>query len=149
MLSEEGKKVKEQLEQLRQAKRNIHNLQQELKWWQEMSDFVASSSFNIKVQGGQAIPYAEKRVIKIDELECKISEAIDIALKLEDEFLRNCSQLDSLSQNLLYERYLTGKPLKKIIKEFAYSERHVFRLYDDAFENVAKSKKIKDVTKCQ
>lgn len=129
MLSEEGKKVKEQLEQLRQAKRNIHNLQQELQWWQEMSDFVASSSFYIKVQGGQAIPYAEKRVIKIDELERKISEAIDIALKLEDEFLYNCSLLDALSQNLLYERYLTGKSLKQIAKELGISNRHLGRLF--------------------
>lgn len=138
MLSEEGKRVKKQLEHLRQTKRTIHNLQQELKWWEDMVTSISASSMNISVKGGQKTPYAEMRMVKIDELEKKISDAIDLALSLEDEFLRNCAQLDTVSQNLLFERYLTGKPLKKIIREFGYSDRHIFRLYDDAFEKIAR-----------
>ena len=145
MLSDEGKMVKKQLEDLNQSKRRLRNLQEELKSWQN-TDGVGSASTEQHVTGGEQCPFAERRAIKIEELKNLISQSIDEALTREDEFFKSIVSLDSLTQNLLMERYLTGKPLKKIIREFNYSDRQIYRLYDKAFEKL--SKENKDGTKC-
>lgn len=146
MLSEEGKKVKERLENLNQSKRRLRNLQEELKSWQSLDGAVKSASFEQHVSGGEVVPFAERRLLKIEELKKLISECIDDAIQKEDKFLRDIAELDPLSQNLLMERYMTGKPIKRIIREFSYSDRQIYRLYDNAFEKLSKTK---DVSKCQ
>ena len=120
------------------------NLQEELKSWQN-TDGVGSASTEQHVTGGEQCPFAERRAIKIEELKNLISQSIDEALTREDEFFKSIVSLDSLTQNLLMERYLTGKPLKRIIREFNYSESHIYRLYDSGFEKIAKN--LKDESK--
>ncbi len=145
MLSEEGKKVKKELEFFNQSKRRLKNLQNELAYWIQYGGVVKSPSLEPHMDGGIAEPYAEKRAKKIEELKNLIGIAIDDALDAEDEFLKNIQQLDPLSQNLLMERYMTGKPLNRIIKEFNYSRAHIYRLYDAIFEKFPKN--LKDGTK--
>ena len=141
MLSEEGRKVKQGLENLNQLKRKLRNLQEELKSWQSLDGAVKSASFEQHVSGGEVVPFAERRLIKIEELNELISKCIDDAIEKEDQFLREIESLDALSQNLLMERYMTGKSLKRIIREFNYSERQIYRLYDNAFENIGKNER--------
>lgn len=141
MLSEEGRKVKQGLENLNQLKRKLRNLQEELKSWQSLDGAVKSASFEQHVSGGEVVPFAERRLIKIEELKELISKCIDDAIEKEDQFLREIESLDALSQNLLMERYMTGKSLKRIIREFNYSERQIYRLYDNAFENIGKNER--------
>lgn len=141
MLSEEGKKVKEELERFNQTKRRLRNLQNELLAWRDLNSALKSASFEEKTMGGDIVPFAEKRLIKIQELEEMISKTIDDALAMEDKFLEDIEGIDVLSQNLLMERYMTGKPLKRIIREFNYSERHIFRKYNVAFEEIAEKNK--------
>ena len=138
MLSEEGKKVKEELEKFNQTKRRLKNLQEELLLWKNLNGALRSASLEEKTMGGENAPYAEKRLIKIQELEQMISKTIDDALAMEDKFLEDIQGIDILSQNLLMERYMTGKPLKRIIREFNYSERNIFYLYNKAYEDLAK-----------
>lgn len=145
MLSDEGKRVKQELENFNQAKRRLRNLQDELESWKRLDGAVKSASLEQSVSGGESMPYAERRVLKIEELENQISDAIDKALDLEDKFLKDIDKLDVLSQNLLMERYMTGKSLNRIIREFNYSRAHIFRLYDSSFEKL--SEKNKDETK--
>ena len=137
MLSEEGKKVKEELEKFNQTKRRLRNLQNELLAWRDLNSALKSASFEEKTMGGDTVPFAEKRLIKIQELEEMISKTIDDALAMEDKFLEDIEKIDVLSQNLLMERYMTGKPLKRIIREFNYSERNIFYLYNKAYEDLA------------
>lgn len=139
MLSENGKIVKRELEAFNQSKRKLRNLQEELRTWREL-DGVRSAGLEERTTGGISTPFAEKRVIKIEELEKMISDAIDEAIESENKFLQDITSLDALSQNLLMERYMTGKSLKRIMREFNYSERNVYYLYDKAFEKIAKSK---------
>ena len=145
MLSEEGKLVKQELENFNQAKRRLRNLQDELESWRRLDGVIKSSSLEQQVSGGETIAFPEKRLLKIEELENLISDAIDKALELEDKFLRDIATLDALSQNLLMERYMTGKSLNRIIKDFNYSRAQVFRLYDVSFEKLAS--RSKDETK--
>lgn len=141
MLSEEGKRVKCELENFNQAKRRLRNLQNELESWRRMDRAVKSASLTPHADVGESIPYAEKRVIRMQELENMIGNAIDKALELEDIFFKNIVFLDVTSQNLLMERYMEGKPLKRIISDFNYSDRQIYRKYDVAIEKIAKSKR--------
>ncbi len=138
MLSEEAKQVKKELEYFNQTKRRLKNLQVELTYWLQYGGILRSPSLEPHMDGGITEPYAEKRAKKIEELQKLISEAIDSALDAEDEFLKNIQHLDPLSQNLLMERYMTGKPLNRIVKEFNYSERNIYYLYNKSFERLAK-----------
>lgn len=140
MLSDEAKIVKRELEEFNQARRRLRNLQEELKSWKELDGVVGSVSLEPHIAGGESSPYAERRVIRMQELEELISKAIDEALEKEDKFLEDISTLDTLSQNLLMERYMTGKSLKRIIREFNYSDRQIYRKYDAAIEKIAKNK---------
>lgn len=141
MLSEEGKKVKDELEKFNQAKRRLRNLQEELASWQRLDGAVKSVTYGQPIAGGENKPYAEKRVLRMEELEELISNAIDEAIELENEFLKDIANLDALSQNLLMERYMTGKSLKRIFREFNYSESHIYRLYDNAIEKISQNRK--------
>lgn len=126
MLSEEGKKVKKELEEFNHTKRRLRILQEELQYWTNLGGAIKAVSGEA-VAGGESIPYAERRVIRMEELENLISKTIDDALEQEDQFLKDISALDTLSQNLLMERYMTGKSMKKIIAEYKYSGRHLRR----------------------
>ena len=138
MLSEDANQVKKELEMFNQTKRRLKNLQAELTYWLQFGGVVKSPSLEPHMDGGITEPYAEKRAKKIEELQKLISEAIDSALDAEDEFLKNIQHLDPLSQNLLMERYMSGKPLNRIVKEFNYSERNIYYLYNKSFERLAK-----------
>lgn len=138
MLSEDAKQVKKELEMFNQTKRRLKNLQAELTYWLQFGGVVKSPSLEPHMDGGITEPYAEKRAQKIEELQKLISEAIDSALDAEDDFLKNIQHLDPLSQNLLMERYMTGKPLNRIVKEFNYSERNIYYLYNKSFERLAR-----------
>ena len=82
MLSEEGKKIKSELERLSQAKRRLRNLQEELQNCEELSGVIKSSTIGEVVGGGAREPYAEKRIIKIEQLTEAIEKAIDEAIAL-------------------------------------------------------------------
>ena len=143
MLSEEGKKVKKELESLNQIKRKLRNLQEELMSWKQLDGTIKAAGFEEHVSGGEVVPYAQRRVIKIEELERQISQAVDEAITYEDKFLKDIAALDVFSQNLLMERYMTGKSLQRIMREFNYSRAQIFRLYDGCFERLS----VKDETK--
>lgn len=146
MLSERGIEVKKQLEELNQQKRRIRNLRSELQEILELGTLPERSDYKLPSgEGGTVTSPQERYLLKIESLEEKISKAIDTALEIEDRFLESMDKLDVLSQNLLMERYLTGKPLKKIIRDFNYSEAHIYRLYNVAFEKI--SKDLKDESK--
>jgi len=76
---------------------------------------------------------------KYEQLQEKIDITIERAIAKENEFLNSMEELDDLSYNLLKERYVLGKSLKRIIREFNYSESHIYRLYDKAFEKLSKN----------
>lgn len=152
MLSERGNIVKKQLEELNQQKRRIRNLRNEMQELLELGALPQRSDCKLPSgKGGTVTSPQERYLLKIESLEEKISKAIDTALEIEDRFLESMDKLDVLSQNLLMERYLTGKPLKKIIRDFNYSERNIFKLYNKAFEQLAekKEKKSKECSKVQ
>lgn len=141
MLSEKGLEVKRELEELNQLKRKIRNLKMELQELLELGALPQQADFRIPSGKGGAISSPQERYyIKVESLKEKISKTIDMALEKESKFLNDIESLDPLSHNLLMERYVLGKPLQKIIREFNYSERQIYRAYNKAFEDLSKKK---------
>lgn len=140
MLSEKGMIVKKQLEELNQLKRKIRNLKNELQELLELGEMPKRSDYNMPTgKGGTISSPQERYLIKVEDLKEKIGKTIEQALEKENQFLTSMEDLDPLSYNLLKERYVLGKPLQKIIREFNYSERHIRRLYDNAIEKMSKN----------
>lgn len=140
MLSEKGQIVKKQLEELNQLKRKIRNLKYEIQELLELGSIPKRANYNMPTgKGGINTAPQERYIIKVEELQEKIEKTIEQALEKEQEFLKSMEELDSLSYNLLKERYVLGKPLRKIIREFNYSERQIYRLYGNAIEKLSKN----------
>ena len=141
MLSEKALEVKKYLEDFNQSKRKLRSLKDELKELLELGALPRVSDGNMPgAKGGYKSSNQEKFYFKLEQLQEKITEAIDIALQKEHEFLDAIKDLDVLSQNLLMERYMQGKPLKKIINDFHYSESTIIRNYNKAFETLGSQK---------
>jgi len=137
MLSESGLEVKKKLEGLNQHKRRIRNLKNELRELIELGTIPQVSTGMPSGKGGHPNSIQEKYLIRIETLQEKLEVEIDRAIEEEDAFLKSISSLDSLSQNLLMERYLQGKSLRKIVREFNYDKRHLYRLYNKSFERLS------------
>lgn len=139
MLSEKGLEVKRQLEEFNQLKRKIRNLKYELQELLELGAVPKKSDLNMPTgKGGTNTAPQERYLLKVEQLQEKIDKTIERAIAKENEFLNSMEELDDLSYNLLKERYVLRKPLQRIIREFNYSESHIYRLYDKAFEKLSK-----------
>ncbi len=145
MLSEEGKKVKKELENFNQTKRWISNLQEELTSLEKLEGALKSSSYEECVAGGKRQTYAEKRLIRIEELIETIRNALKDAGEKEYNLLKDLEHLgeqDPASKNLLWERYINCKSLARIKKEFNYSERNIYYLFDKAINKMCAYKRL-------
>ena len=138
MLSESERKVKQQLEDFNQSKRKIRNLKHELQELLELGTLPKHNNGGMPTaKGGHSSSPQEKFILKVEALQEKIVNAIDDALQKEHNFLESIESLDSLSQNLLMERYMQGKPMQQIIKEFNYSEKQIYNLYNKSYRELA------------
>jgi len=136
MLSEDGKKAKQKLEGMNQSKRRIIYHVHEFDELVELGSIPKRFESNLPSSGGNKLSPQERYLFRLESLQSKIKKLVDDAVQEENQFLEQIEQLDTLSQNLLMERYLQGKPLQKIIREFNYSESHLYRIYNKAFEEM-------------
>lgn len=140
MLSESGQIVKRQLEDFNQSKRRIRNLKHELRELLELGALPKMGNTGMpSAKGGFTSAPQEKYILRVEALQEKIIGAIEDAITKEHNFLESIESLDALSQNLLMERYIQDKPLQKIIRDFHYSERQIYRMYNKSFEELGKS----------
>ena len=144
-LSEEGLKVKRDLEELNQLKRKIRNLREELNELITLGTLPSNPSDMLQSHGGVRTSIQERYVFRLEDLESRLHMSIQEALKRERDFFYALDNLDSLSHNLLVERFVLGKSMDKIVREFNYDKRHLYRIYNKAYEklaNVDDNKKI-------
>lgn len=139
MLSEKGNQIKDQLKEFRQLKRKIQNLREEI---QEIlilgkipkrSDYIVVLKKNVSNRAPQ-----EGYVIKLEELQNTIEQLLEELSLKEKEILSSMEELDLLSYNMLMERYIVGKSVKEMSREFYYSERQIRRRLDGAMDKLSK-----------
>lgn len=79
-------------------------------------------------------------VTKIVDLQAEINRDIDRLVDLKREMVRLIKAVDNTEyQTLLELRYLCFKTWEQIAVDMGYNVRHVYRLHDEAVENIAVS----------
>mgnify|MGYP001428356928 FL=1 len=80
-------------------------------------------------------------VAKIVDLQAEINRDIDRLVDLKREMVRLIKAVDNTEyQTLLELRYLCFKTWEQIAVDMGYNVRHVYRLHDEAVENIAVSR---------
>jgi len=80
-------------------------------------------------------------VVKIVDLQAEINRDIDRLVDLKREMVRLIKAVDNTEyQTLLELRYLCFKTWEQIAVDMGYNVRHVYRLHDEAVENIAVSR---------
>ncbi|MEA4900572.1 DUF1492 domain-containing protein [Desulfitobacterium sp.] len=80
-------------------------------------------------------------VAKIVDLQAEINRDIDRLVDLKREMVRLIKAIDNTEyQTLLELRYLCFKTWEQIAVDMGYNVRHVYRLHDEAVENIAVSR---------
>jgi DNA-directed RNA polymerase specialized sigma subunit len=76
-------------------------------------------------------------VAKIVDLQAEINRDIDRLIDLKREMVRLIKTVDNIEhQTLLELRYLCFKTWEQIAVDMGYNVRHVYRLHDEAIENI-------------
>lgn len=76
-------------------------------------------------------------VAKIVELQAEINHDIDHLIDLKREMVKLIKSVDNTEcQTLLELRYLCFKTWEQIAVDMGYNVRHVYRLHDEAIENI-------------
>lgn len=151
MLSEKGQSAKQELEEFQYLKRRIVSLKNELA--EVVETYSVPKKVTVKMpmgKGGSNSSTQERYVLKVESLVERLERLIDEAVDKEQRFLDAMQDLDEFSYKILIERYLIGKPLKKIIQESYYSERWFYEKYNRAIEKFGESVETKkDSSKVQ
>ncbi len=127
-------KAKEYLGQVRTLDILITNKKETLaRLRARVTSITAPMGDKINVQTSPRHDRLEESIVKIVDLENRITEDIKRLAELKDEIMRTIDTIgDADLINLLYKRYIHLKPWFKIAGEMNYSEQHIFRLHGKA-----------------
>lgn len=99
--------------------------------------------YNLKSQFFDGMPKVKNRTN--DTLEMLIDKCDELLKYIEDEqnkihyIIEKLNTLNSLQKNILYSKYILNYSNTKMMIEFNYSERHIYRIIEDAFEELKKT----------
>ncbi len=140
MLSEEAKKVKKELEELRDLEQERARLQSRLRVWEDTSNALKGASLEPIIQGGVYTPYAELRIEKMEELLEHLKTCADALAQKEMKIRIAMAQLDPESKRLLESRYVDGKTLRRLERELNYSKSQLIRISNKGIEQLTRNK---------
>lgn len=84
----------------------------------------------------------EDTIAKMVDLENEINEDIDALVDLKAEIMRRIKRVENTEyQTILELRYLCFKRWEEVSVELGYSMQHLFRLHDEALEEVCFSER--------
>lgn len=99
--------------------------------------------YNLKSQFFDGMPKVKNWTN--DTLEMLIDKCDELLKYIEDEqnkihyIIEKLNTLNPIQKNILYSKYILNYSNTKMMIEFNYSERHIYRIIEDAFEELKKS----------
>lgn len=99
--------------------------------------------YNLKSQFSDGMPKVKNWTN--DTLEMLIDKCDELLKYIEDEqnkihyIIEKLNTLNPIQKNILYSKYILNYSNTKMMIEFNYSERHIYRIIEDAFEELKKS----------
>lgn len=119
----------------------IENKKSERDQLRELSTSVSSFTNTERVQTSSNQDKMGDTVAKIVDLETEITATIVEYLSKKEEVIKTIESVENINMyNLLYKRYVEGKPLTYIAEEMGFSEDYVKHLHGDALNIVKKIK---------
>ena len=119
----------------------IENKKSERDQLRELAMSVSSFSNTERVQTSGSQDKMGDTVAKIVDLETEITATIVEYLGKKEEVIKTIESVENINMyNLLYKRYVEGKPLTSIAEEMGFSEDYVKHLHGDALNIVKKIK---------
>lgn len=119
----------------------IENKKSERDQLRELATSVSSFTNTERVQTSSNQDKMGDTVAKIVDLETEITATIVEYLSKKEEVIKTIESVENINMyNLLYKRYVEGKPLTSIAEEMGFSEDYVKHLHGDALNIVKKIK---------
>ena len=143
---------KEYLKQHRLLNRIIELDLEELKRIRELSDSVSSIAFDrdyIQISKSTRAPF-EKWLDKINILEIKIANEVNLFMDLKLQILETIEPLESIDEKLVLNyRYVKGLEWDEICSLLFASERTVYRWHGNALDKLILPENPINIKSCQ
>lgn len=140
MTYEETKKA---LDSLIEKKRLLKKKQEQIQQANEQIDCLKATDYSkIAVQGGNKEFIAEAFVEHMERLQKSFEETFNEVVKIEDYISEGMQGLTEIEKEIIIDRYMLGKPWKKIQMEFSeekpYSERRLYDFHKSGIKKITK-----------
>ena len=130
--------VKEFLGQAYRLDQRINSKIEQVASLNELATKCTSALTGMPRNPNRGISTMAEAVAKIVDLQAEINRDIDHLIDLKREIVRLIKAVGNTEyQTLLELRYLCFKTWEQIAVDMEYNVRHVYRLHDDAVENIA------------
>lgn len=124
------------LSRYRRLNERIDRLLEEQSRWREMALKITPTLSQTPGGGGSGSPI-ERPMDKVDELERKITQAIDELADIRAEIEDVLGQLEDENLRRLMEyRYIDGLTWEQVAEKMHYSWRHTCRLHGEALAKI-------------
>lgn len=140
MTYEETKKA---LDSLIIKKRLLKKKQEQIQQANEQIDCLKATDYSkIAVQGGDKEFVAEVFVEHMERLQKSFEETFNEVVEIEDYISVGMQGLTEIEKEIIIDRYMLGKPWKKIQAEFSvekpYSERRLYDFHKSGIRKITK-----------
>ena len=143
MTYEETKKA---LNSLREKKRLLKKQEEQIRQARSQIDCLKATDYSkIAVQGGNKEFIAEVFVEHMERLQTGYEELLSEVFEIEDFISEHTKDLTEKERSIIIDRYMLGKPWKRIQQDYNYAERQPYRIEGSAIKKL--SEKMKDDSK--
>ena len=128
---------KEYLNQAYWLDRRIDNKLEQLSALKEMATKTTSIMNDDVVSHSRNLHSLQDVISKIIDMQAEINNDIDHLVNLKQEIMQVIKEVQNPEHQILLEqRYLCFKSWESVAEELGYNVRHVYRLHDEAVEQI-------------
>ncbi len=135
--------LKNKLEELRGKKRLFKQLEMQISEEKAAMDGIKAVNYeNGAVRGVGGIAVQQRFVEHMENLCAVRNRVLSEMFEIEEFISAPIKELSVTEQNMLVDRYVNGKPWRKIQEEYGYEEAQPYRIVSSAIKKICR--KMKD-----
>ena len=129
--------AKEYLSQAYRLDQRVNSKLEQVESLRALAQKVTTSYESEPVSRSRCVTSLEDTITRMIEAEADLNQTVDALVDLKMEMARYINQVENYDDQLVLEkRYLCFKTWEQIAVDMGYNVRHVYRLHDDAIENL-------------
>ena len=138
--------IKSLLKRLSENKKLLRVIQKQIDEARENAMIIPTLSYEKeRVKGGETTPAQQRYIEHLEKLEERFKDVFDSICLAEDMISDNLQSLTPTEQTIIIERYMHGKSWRQIERDFHYSEKHPFKIHNNALKKICET--LKEDTK--